>query len=191
MEAGTRAFVSYVRGYKEHHCKYIFRIQVRGKGRGREDIECRQRGGEACRNLLLQLLPMLLFSRAWRLGSWPARSHCCACRYPIVVLAANYRSSASAAVAPQDMAFGRLATSFALLRLPRMPEIKKARGQLEHFTASEVDVDAIRFKDKSREKQRQQVRRERAGEGEEGGRRGGKDRDGDYALEGQWQKARE
>ncbi len=28
MEAGTRAFVSYVRGYKEHHCKYIFRIQV-------------------------------------------------------------------------------------------------------------------------------------------------------------------
>ena len=28
MEAGTRAFVSYVRGYKEHHCKFIFRIQV-------------------------------------------------------------------------------------------------------------------------------------------------------------------
>jgi len=28
MEAGTKAFVSYVRGYKEHHCRFIFRIQV-------------------------------------------------------------------------------------------------------------------------------------------------------------------
>ncbi len=64
MEAGLRAFVSYVRGYKEHHCKYIFRIQ--------------------------------------------------------------------------DLALGRVATSFALLHLPRMPEVKKARGQLEHFTPSQV-----------------------------------------------------
>lgn len=28
MEAGTKAFVSYVRAYKEHHCKFIFRLQV-------------------------------------------------------------------------------------------------------------------------------------------------------------------
>lgn len=28
MEKATRAFVSFVRGYKEHHCKFIFRIQV-------------------------------------------------------------------------------------------------------------------------------------------------------------------
>lgn len=28
MEKATRAFVSFVRGYKEHHLKYIFRIQV-------------------------------------------------------------------------------------------------------------------------------------------------------------------
>lgn len=27
LEKGIRAFVSYVRGYKEHHCKYIFRLQ--------------------------------------------------------------------------------------------------------------------------------------------------------------------
>lgn len=27
MEKGTRAFVSYIRGYKEHHCKFIFRFQ--------------------------------------------------------------------------------------------------------------------------------------------------------------------
>ena len=25
MEKGTRAFVSYMRGYKEHHCRFIFR----------------------------------------------------------------------------------------------------------------------------------------------------------------------
>jgi hypothetical protein len=29
MEAGMRAFVSYIRAYKEHHCKFIFRMQVR------------------------------------------------------------------------------------------------------------------------------------------------------------------
>jgi len=83
MEAGTSAFVSYVRGYKEHHCKFIFRIQ--------------------------------------------------------------------------DMSFGRLASSFALLRLPRMPETKKLRDRVEHFTPSTVDIDAIKFKDKAREKQRQRV----------------------------------
>ena len=26
---GSRAFVSLVRGYKEHHCKFVFRLQVR------------------------------------------------------------------------------------------------------------------------------------------------------------------
>jgi ATP-dependent RNA helicase DDX55/SPB4 len=29
MEKATRAYVSYVRGYKEHHCSYIFRLAVR------------------------------------------------------------------------------------------------------------------------------------------------------------------
>lgn len=28
MEKGSRAFVSLVRGYKEHHCKFVFRLQV-------------------------------------------------------------------------------------------------------------------------------------------------------------------
>ena len=27
MEKGTRAFVSYMRGYKEHHCRFIFRYK--------------------------------------------------------------------------------------------------------------------------------------------------------------------
>ncbi|PSC74559.1 DEAD-box ATP-dependent RNA helicase 18 isoform A [Micractinium conductrix] len=82
MEAGTKAFVSYVRAYKEHHCKFIFRLQ--------------------------------------------------------------------------DLALGRLATAFALLRLPGMPEIKKGKG-LEGFTPSAIDPDSVRFKDKAREKQRQVV----------------------------------
>jgi hypothetical protein len=30
MEKGSRAFVSLIRGYKEHHCKFVFRLQVRG-----------------------------------------------------------------------------------------------------------------------------------------------------------------
>lgn len=28
MEKGSRALVSLVRGYKEHHCKFVFRLQV-------------------------------------------------------------------------------------------------------------------------------------------------------------------
>jgi hypothetical protein len=32
MEKSTRAFVSFVRGYKEHHCKFVFRLQVRQRG---------------------------------------------------------------------------------------------------------------------------------------------------------------
>lgn len=30
LDKGTRGFVSYLRGYKEHHCKYIFRWGGRG-----------------------------------------------------------------------------------------------------------------------------------------------------------------
>lgn len=46
-----------------------------------------------------------------------------------------------------------------LLRLPRMPELKKGStaNALSGFTASPVDPDSVRFKDKQREKQRQQV----------------------------------
>ena len=32
LEAGTKAFLSYVRAYKEHHCRFIFRLQVGGSG---------------------------------------------------------------------------------------------------------------------------------------------------------------
>ncbi|PRW20639.1 DEAD-box ATP-dependent RNA helicase 18 isoform A [Chlorella sorokiniana] len=94
MEAGTKAFVSYVRAYKEHHCKFIFR--------------------------------------------------------------------------PQDLALGRLASAFALLRLPRMPEIKQGGKGLEGFTPSTVDPDTVRFRDKAREKQRQAVRKQQAKERQAG-----------------------
>ena len=80
MEKGTRAFVSYLRGYKEHQCKFIFRLA--------------------------------------------------------------------------DLDLSRLAYAFGLLRLPRMPEVKKARG--EGFVPSEVDPDTVRFRDKARERQRVQ-----------------------------------
>lgn len=81
MEAGIKAFVSYVRAYKEHHCKFIFRLQ--------------------------------------------------------------------------DLSLGQLATAFALLRLPRMPEIKQGGKGLEGFTPSAVDPNTVKFQDKAREKQRQ------------------------------------
>ena len=65
MEKGVKAFVSYVRGYREHHCRFIFRMA--------------------------------------------------------------------------DLPLGRLATSLGLLRLPAMPEVRKAQGSLPHFSPSDVD----------------------------------------------------
>jgi ATP-dependent RNA helicase DDX55/SPB4 len=87
MEAGIKAFVSYIRAYKEHHCKYIFQFD--------------------------------------------------------------------------NLQIGYLASSFALLRLPKMRELKKAirnirlEGTLEGFVPSNIDPNVIAFKDKAREKQRQ------------------------------------
>ena len=40
----------------------------------------------------------------------------------------------------QDVDLGKLAEGYALLRLPRMPEVKKGRG-VEGFVPSSVDPD--------------------------------------------------
>ncbi|XP_041826531.1 ATP-dependent RNA helicase DDX55 [Melanotaenia boesemani] len=55
----------------------------------------------------------------------------------------------------KDLDFACLARGFALLRLPRMPELKGKT--LPDFTETTVDTDTIRFKDKNREKQRQKM----------------------------------
>lgn len=87
MEAGIKAFVSYIRAYKEHYCKYIFQFD--------------------------------------------------------------------------NLQIGDLAASFALLRLPKMRELKKAmrslklEGKLQGFTPSSIDPNDVAFRDKAREKQRQ------------------------------------
>lgn len=52
-----------------------------------------------------------------------------------------------------DLDFAALARAFALLRMPKMPEL---RGKsFPNFQEEAVDTDTIRFKDKNREKQRQ------------------------------------
>jgi len=51
---------------------------------------------------------------------------------------------------------GRLATSFCLLRLPKMPELRDKVGKLNFKPAGpDIDIYAIKFKDKNREKARQ------------------------------------
>lgn len=48
-----------------------------------------------------------------------------------------------------------MARGFALLRLPKMPEL---RGKsFPDFTETTVDTETIRYKDKNREKQRQKM----------------------------------
>lgn len=54
-----------------------------------------------------------------------------------------------------DLDFAALARGFALLRLPKMPEL---RGKtFPDFTEEIIDTDTIRYKDKNREKQRQKM----------------------------------
>lgn len=82
MEKGLKAFVSFIRAYKEHHCSYIFR---------------------------------------WK-----------------------------------ELEVGKLAMGCGLLQLPSMPELKRRTLSTDGFVPVEgIDLGAIKYKDKAREKQRQ------------------------------------
>jgi len=90
----------------------------------------------------------------------------CDAAAPPLQLVLGCKLSGCAPVCSQDVPLGRLGASLGLLRLPHMPEVKKAlmkhpsggsAGCLEHFSPSHVDVATIKFKDKAREKQRQKV----------------------------------
>ncbi|CAH1801905.1 unnamed protein product [Owenia fusiformis] len=53
----------------------------------------------------------------------------------------------------KDIDIAKLARGYALLKLPKMPELKGKK--LEHFEETEKDVSTIPYRDKMREKQRQ------------------------------------
>lgn len=55
----------------------------------------------------------------------------------------------------KDLDLASLARGFALLRLPKMPELKGKT--LPGFTRTTVDTETIRYKDKNRQKQRQKM----------------------------------
>ncbi|XP_008323848.1 ATP-dependent RNA helicase DDX55 [Cynoglossus semilaevis] len=59
----------------------------------------------------------------------------------------------------KDLDFASLARGFALLRLPRMPELKGKT--FPNFIETHMDTDTIRYKDKNREKQRQKILKEK------------------------------
>ncbi|XP_070619254.1 ATP-dependent RNA helicase DDX55 [Erythrolamprus reginae] len=55
----------------------------------------------------------------------------------------------------KDLDFASLARGFALLKMPKMPELKWK--DLSGFAPADIDTDSIAFKDKNREKQRQKL----------------------------------
>ncbi|KXZ43700.1 hypothetical protein GPECTOR_82g234 [Gonium pectorale] len=65
----------------------------------------------------------------------------------------------------QELNIGRLATGLGLLRLPRMPDLKRPLGAAE-FSPSAVDPASVPYRDKAREKQRQKVLQQRKAEAE-------------------------
>ncbi|XP_053196593.1 ATP-dependent RNA helicase DDX55 [Scomber japonicus] len=66
----------------------------------------------------------------------------------------------------KELDFAALARGFALLRLPKMPELKGKT--LPDFVETTVDTDTIRYKDKNREKQRRKLLAELAEQREKG-----------------------
>ncbi|KAH0625389.1 hypothetical protein JD844_014875 [Phrynosoma platyrhinos] len=69
----------------------------------------------------------------------------------------------------KDLDFTSLAQGFALLKMPRMPELK---GKcFSDFTPVDIDTDLIAYKDKNREKQRQKFLEQRRTEWQEQGRK--------------------
>ncbi|XP_044131626.1 ATP-dependent RNA helicase DDX55 [Bufo gargarizans] len=68
----------------------------------------------------------------------------------------------------KDLDFSTLARGFALLKMPRMPEL---RGKdFSDFVSATIDTDSIAYKDKNREKQRRKMLQEKK-EKQEGERR--------------------
>ncbi|XP_058473987.1 ATP-dependent RNA helicase DDX55 [Solea solea] len=59
----------------------------------------------------------------------------------------------------KDLDFASLARGFGLLRMPKMPELR--RKTFPNFIGTTVDTETIRYKDKHREKQRQKMLKER------------------------------
>ncbi|KAG2492424.1 hypothetical protein HYH03_009367 [Edaphochlamys debaryana] len=62
----------------------------------------------------------------------------------------------------QELNIGRLARGLGLLRLPKMPDLKRPLG-LAAFKPSRVDPASVPYKDRAREKQRQKSLQERQG----------------------------
>ena len=56
---------------------------------------------------------------------------------------------------PLDLDFSAMAKGFALLRMPKMPELKDK--SFPDFVRTEIDTDTIRYKDKAREKLRRKM----------------------------------
>ena len=110
LEKGTKAYTSYIRAYKEHHCGFIFRYV---------EIEIWKQTYMALASILTSISVSPLYLR----------------------------------FASLDL--GLLATSFSLLRLPKMPELRDK--QLQNFKPAgpEINIHAISFKDKAREAARQ------------------------------------
>uniref|UniRef100_A0A673VMD6 ATP-dependent RNA helicase n=1 Tax=Suricata suricatta TaxID=37032 RepID=A0A673VMD6_SURSU len=69
----------------------------------------------------------------------------------------------------KDLDFASLARGFALLRMPRMPELRGK--QFPGFVPADVNTDTIPFKDKIREKQRQKLLEQQKEKRENDGRK--------------------
>ena len=54
-----------------------------------------------------------------------------------------------------DLDFSAMAKGFALLRMPKMPELKDK--SFPDFVRTDIDTDTIRYKDKAREKLRRKM----------------------------------
>ena len=163
MEKGTRAFVSYVRGYREHQVMRVgpvhtIQIWLRLSAYGQWVLQpgitltvCACVAHTAALAAAGQLGPehtaVNIFT-GWHAGFQrsylPTQLHkwLTAAYFPF--LSVLSRAQCRFIFRAADLDLGRLATAFALLRLPRMPELPGSGQQLPHFTPSPVDPGTVK-----------------------------------------------
>ena len=120
MDKATRSFVSYIRSYSKHECNVLLRV----KGN-----HLMNRTAARCLDFFFHVSPVNNFLNLL---------------HEINLIARNLRSTLIKFDRFLDLDFGALATGFGLLKLPKMPELKRFKAL--SFEPYDIDLNDVAYK---------------------------------------------
>lgn len=120
MDKATRSFVSYIRSYSKHECNVLLRV----KGN-----HLMNRTAARCLDFFFHVSPVNNFFDLL---------------HEINLIARNLRSTLIKFDRFLDLDFGALATGFGLLKLPKMPELKRFKAL--SFEPYDIDLNDVAYK---------------------------------------------